>query len=80
VVLEEGAPRLAQLLLGNPLGEHALEPLAHAQQLVLEMAPDRASGARVLVLDLQVLVVARECLELFAQRQRLELHGPESTG
>lgn len=79
MVLEKGAPRLAQLLLGHPFREHALEPLAHAQQLVLETAPGRAPGGRVLVLDLEVLVVARECLELFAERQRLELHGPEST-
>lgn len=80
VVLEIRAPGLAKLLLGDPLLEHAVEPLAHAQQLVLETALGRAPRARVLVRDLQPLVVARERLELFAKRQRLQLHGPESTG
>ena len=72
VVLHELPPLLAQLLFGYPLREQPVEPLANGEQAILDAPPHRRLRARLLVLALQVVIVARERGELLPPRESLE--------
>jgi hypothetical protein len=62
------APLRPELLVGHPLLEHTVEPLAYVQQPVLEPASDARLGPGALVLVLEVVVVPDERLQLLAER------------
>src|SRR6266566_4654819 len=69
-------PLFAQLIVGNPLVEQAVESLADVAQLILELAPRRALGLLVLELVVQMLVVVDERTQLLPKRKRCRLRRP----
>ena len=63
----------------STLFEHAVEPLARLQQLLLELASRRSLGLLPLELVVQVLVVVDERGQLLAQRKSRSFRGAPRT-